>query len=156
MKKHITLLSGLVLVSGAFAQTARPNVAPRMAQTISTENHKQTPSTSSNKALGTAIWSSDFSNPGDWVVDNDGQTGGNFGWNINATKEGWANNTTQGIINSNSDGNFAELGNGNPALTPGTQALDVDYYLTSAAPVAITSQNLILSFLRSVPLNTLK
>jgi hypothetical protein len=149
MKKHITLLSGLVLVSGVFAQNVKPNALPRTAQKISTENHKQTPSNSTNKALGTPVWSSDFSNPGDWVIDNDGQTGGNFGWNINATKEGWANNTTQGIINSVSDGNFAELGNGNPTLTPGTQALDVDYYLTSAAPVTISTQNLVLSFLQN-------
>ena len=122
MKKHITLLSGLVLVSGVFAQNVKPNALPRMAQKISTENHKATPGNSTTKALGTTIWSSDFSNPGDWVIDNDGQTGGNFGWNINATKEGWANNTTQGIINSTSDGNFAELGNGNPTATPATQA----------------------------------
>ena len=149
MKKHITLLSGLVLVSGVFAQNVKPNALPRMAQKISTENHKATPGNSTTKALGTTIWSSDFSNPGDWVIDNDGQTGGNFGWNINATKEGWANNTTQGIINSTSDGNFAELGNGNPTATPATQALDVDYYLTSAAPVTISTQNLVLSFMQN-------
>ncbi|WP_341900665.1 T9SS type A sorting domain-containing protein [Fluviicola taffensis] len=148
MKKQITLLSGLLLVSGAFAQNAKLASSPRMAQTISTETHKATPVTPA-KALGTALWSSDFSNPSDWTIDNDGQTGGNFGWNINATKEGWANSTTQGIINSTSDGNFAELGNGNPSLTPGTQALGVDYYLTQAAPITISSQNLILSFMQN-------
>nr|WP_294859116.1 T9SS type A sorting domain-containing protein [uncultured Fluviicola sp.] len=150
MKKHITLLSGLLLVSGAFAQNARPVASPRIAQKISTENRKPVQSASTPKALGTVLWSSDFSNPGDWNIDNDGQTGGNFGWNINATKEGWANNTTQGIINSTSHGNFAELGNGNPTLTPPTQALNVDYYLTSVTPVDITSQpNLVLSFVQN-------
>lgn len=149
MKKQITLLSGLLLVTGAFAQNAKVNAQPRMAQKINTEA-KANLSTSAPKSLGTAIWASDFSTPGDWNIDNDGQPGtGNYGWNINATKEGWANNTTQGIINSTSDGNFAELGNGNPTLNPGTQALDVDYYLTQAAPIAISSQNLILSFMQN-------
>lgn len=150
MKKQITLLSGLLLVSGAFAQNAKLAASPRMAQKISTENHKVVQGTSTPKALGTVLWSSDFSTPSDWNIDNDGQTGGNFGWNINATKEGWANNTTQGIINSTSDGNFAELGNGNPTLATPTQALGVDYYLTSTTPVNITSQpNLVLSFMQN-------
>ena len=152
MKKHITLLSGLLLVSGAFAQNAKVTASPRMAQQISTTNKKVTPSTPTpNKALGTVVWSSDFSNPSDWVIDNDAQTGGNFGWNINATKEGWANNTTQGIINSVSDGNFAELGNGVPPgqSTPGTMKIGVDYYLTSAAPVTISTQQLVLSFMQN-------
>lgn len=150
MKKQITLLSGLLLVSGAFAQNGKLVASPRMAQKISTENHKVVQGTSTPKALGTVLWSSDFSNPSDWAINNSGQTGPTFGWNINATKEGWANNTTQGIIASTSGGNFAELGNGNPTLTTPTQALGVDYYLTSVTPVNITSQpNLVLSFLQN-------
>lgn len=149
MKKQITLLSGLLLVSGAFAQNGKLAASPRMAQTISTENHKQVQGTSTQKALGTTIWSSDFSNSSDWTINNSGQTGPTFGWNINATKEGWANTTTQGIINSTSGGNFAELGNGNPTLTPPTQALGVDYYLTQTTPVTISSQNLVLSFMQN-------
>ena len=148
MKKHITLLSCLA-VTGAFYAQKNINAPMKMPvlQTEEVESVKGTATTP--KALGMTLWASDFSNPADWVIDNDGQTGGNFGWNINATKEGWANNTTQGIINSVSDANFAELGNGNPTLTPATQALDVDYYLTSAAPIAITSSNLNLSFLQN-------
>ena len=84
MKKQITLLSGLLLATGAFAQNAKVTALPRMAQTISTANHK-TVTASTPKALGTVVWSSDFSTPSDWDIDNDGQTGGNFGWNINAT-----------------------------------------------------------------------
>ncbi|MNJ88853.1 hypothetical protein D3C87_64100 [compost metagenome] len=149
MKKHITLLSGLLLVSGAFAQNAKLTASPRMAQQINTANKKAAPVSSTNKALGTVVWDSDFSDVTEWSVDNNGQTGGNFGWNINATKEGWANNTTHGIINSTSGGNFAELGNGNPTLTPGTQKLNVNYYLTTAAPIAITSPNLVLTFMQN-------
>jgi hypothetical protein len=139
----------LLLVTGAFAQNAKVTASPRMAQTISTANHKAAP-VSAPKALGTTVWSSDFSTPGDWTIDNDNQTGGNFGWNINATKEGWANNATQGIILSTSGGNFAELGNGNPAATPATQKLDVDYYLTTTDSIDITGHpNLILSFMQN-------
>lgn len=149
MKKQITLLSGLLLVTGAFAQTGKIAATPRMAQSISTANHKAKQAAPA-KALGTTIWSSDFSNPTDWVIDNDGQPStGNFGWNINATKEGWANNSTQGIIASTSGGNFAELGNGNPTLATPTQALNVDYYLTQATAATISSQNLILSFMQN-------
>lgn len=149
MKKHITLLSGLLFVSGAFAQNTKIATSPRVTNKFTTEAVKPAPSTQSDKALGAIIWSSNFSNPGDWVINNDGQTGGNFGWNINATKEGWPNNTTLGIIASTSGGNYAELGNGNPTLTPGTQKLNVNYYLTTAAPMAITSQDLSLSFVQN-------
>ena len=98
--------------------------------------------------MGAVIWSSDFSTPTDWDIDNNGQSGGNFGWNINATKEGWANNATQGIINSTSGGNFAELGNGVPSAT--SQKLGVNYYLTTAAPIDITGEtDLILTFLQN-------
>jgi len=148
MKKHITLLSCLA-VTGAFYAQKNINAPMKMPVLQTEEVEAVKGSTQTPKALGATLWASDFSNPADWVVDNDSQTGGNFGWNINATKEGWANNTTQGIINSVSDGNFAELGNGNPTLTPATQALDVDYYLTSAAPVTISSSNLNLSFLQN-------
>lgn len=149
MKKQITLLSGLLLVSGAFAQTAKPAATQRMAQNIATEVQKPAPATSTNKALGAEVWSSDFSDPTDWTINNDGQSGGNYGWNINATKEGWANNTTAGIINSTSGGNFAELGNGVPSPAPGTQALDVDYYLTTTDAIPITTNALTLSFMQN-------
>lgn len=149
MKKHITLLSGLLFVSGAFAQNTKIATSPRVTNKFTNEAVKPAPSTQSDKALGAIIWSSNFSNPADWSINNDGQTGGNFGWNINATKEGWPNNTTLGIIASTSGGNYAELGNGNPTLTPGTQKLDVDYYLTTANPITISSQDLSLSFVQN-------
>lgn len=151
MKKHITLLSGLLLFSGAFAQQTKINVAAKPVSAINTDA-QQAPikPSAQTKALGTTFWTNDFSTPSDWTIDNDGQPAtGNYGWNINATKEGWANNSTQGIINSTSDGNFAELGNGNPTLTPGTQALNVDYNLTTAAPIAITTNNISLTFFQN-------
>jgi len=149
MKKHITLLSCLCLAGTFYAQKATVNASKKMPVLQTGEVVATKPSTETPKALGALVWGSDFTNVSDWTIDNDGQSGGNFGWNINATKEGWANNTTQGIINSTSDGNFAELGNGNPTLTPGTQALDVVYTLTTAAPIAISTTNLSLSFLQN-------
>lgn len=149
MKKHITLLSCLCLAGTFYAQRTTIEASKKMPVLQTGEVEAIKGSTGTPKALGALVWGSDFSNPSDWTIDNDGQSGGNFGWNINATKEGWANNTTQGIINSTSDGNFAELGNGNPTLTPGTQALDVDYYMTTTNPIAITSTNLTLSFLQN-------
>lgn len=154
MKKHITLLSGLLLVSGAFAQQSKINVGEKPASAINTDAQQvQAKPQAQTKALGTTFWTNDFSTPSDWTIDNDGQpSSGNYGWNINATKEGWANSTTQGIINSTSDGNFAELGNGLPpsnANPNGTMSSNVDYNLTTSAPIAITTNNISLSFFQN-------
>lgn len=88
------------------------------------------------KALGVEIWSNDFDAPADWTVDNDGQAGGEFGWTIDATSDGWwaANGIT-----STSGGNYAELSNGDPTANPGTQVLDVNYTLTTANPIDINA-----------------
>ena len=63
-----------------------------------------------NKALGTAYLISDFSTPGDWVVDNDAQTAP-MGWTIDAVNDSWAFGSS---IASTSGGNFLELNNGDP------------------------------------------
>lgn len=81
------------------------------------------------KALGVTFWTEDFtSGLGSWVIDNDGQAGGAFGWSVDATSDGWWSTTG---ITSTSGGNYAELSNGNAQT--GTQALDVEYTLTSPA-----------------------
>ena len=88
-----------------------------------------------NKAI-TTIWSDDFDIPANWVINNDGQTGAEFGWTIDAVSDGW---WSANGITSTSGGNFAELSNGNPTLTPGTQALNVTYTLTTAAPLNLVA-----------------
>ncbi len=94
------------------------------------------------KALGVEVWNNNFDNPADWTIDNSGQTGGaEFGWSIDATSDGWWSSTG---INSTSGGNFAELSNGNPTLSPGTQALGVTYTLTTASAIDVIN----------LPLNT--
>ena len=90
---------------------------------------------STNKAI-TTIWSDDFNTPSNWVINNDGQTGAQFGWTIDAVSDGW---WSANGINSTSGGNFAELANGDPTVNPATQALNVTYTLTTAAPLNLVT-----------------
>lgn len=95
----------------------------------------QHPGDATPKALGVEIWSNNFDNVSDWTIDNDGQSGAEFGWTIDPNVDGWYFGGDE--ISSTSGGNFAELNNGVPSPAPGTQALDVDYYLTIAASIDI-------------------
>jgi len=83
---------------------------------------------------GTVAWSDDFSDPTTWTLDNDGQ-GVGFGWRIGATSTGWFWGGTE--INSTSDGNYAELLNGDPSVTPATQEIGVTYTLTTAQRIDV-------------------
>ena len=83
------------------------------------------------------LWSDNFSTPSNWTIDNSGQSGLDYGWNINSTSDGWF--SANGISNGGSSNVYAELVNGDPTLTPGTQALDVVYTLTTANPIDISS-----------------
>ena len=145
MKKNYLLGLGILLATGVSAQVAK-NAPQRIEKAFTTTAvGNKADGTFTPKAGGDTVWYNNFNNAADWVIDNNGQTGAGFGWNINATEDSWW--TTQ-VINSVSDGNFAEVNNGNPTLTPGTQALDVIYTLTTATPIAITTNNLTLSFLQ--------
>lgn len=88
------------------------------------------------KTLGVTLWSDDFGNAANWTIDNSGQSGIDFGWNINSTSDGW---WSANGITSTGGGNYAELVNGDPTQTPGTQALGVTYNLTTAAPINIAA-----------------
>jgi hypothetical protein len=88
------------------------------------------------KSLGITLWSDDFTFDSTWVINNDGQSGINFGWNINNASDGWWAATG---INSTSGGKYAELVNGDPTASPATQALDVVYTLTTAQPIDIAA-----------------
>lgn len=101
-------------------------VAPK-----ATENHAAT------KAVGTTFYTNDFSNAASWTINNSGQTGAQFGWTIDATKDGWWAPTS--AIASTSEGNFAELSNGNPTATPASQALDVTYTMTTTQPISLAT-----------------
>jgi hypothetical protein len=114
---------------------------------FATEVPTAKPSTFTEKGTA-AVWSDNFSTPGNWTIDNDGISAAGFGWDVNATEQSWFFTT---VINSTSDGNFAELNNGVPQT--GTQELDVVYTITTAAPIDVNtlsggSNNYILEFLQ--------
>lgn len=131
MKK--VLLSAVVFAS---AMAAHAQKAPKLAtfqDLVKAPIHAGSIE-SNEKALGVTIWSDDFSTPANWTIDNSGQTGIDFGWNINNTSDGWW--STAGI-NSTSGGNYAELVNGDAQAA--TQALNVVYTMTTANPIDVAA-----------------
>ncbi len=133
MKK--VLLSAVVFASSMLANAQK---APKLEtfQDLVKVPTNAGPIESNEKSLGVTIWSDDFSTPANWNVDNNGQTGIDFGWNINNTSDGWW--STNGI-SSTSAGNYAELVNGDPTASPATQALNVVYTLTTASPIDVAA-----------------
>ena len=95
------------------------------------------------KTLGQAVKTWDFTNTADWIIDNSGQTAADLGWSISSTSK----ITNVSAIKSKSGGNFAQLFNGST-----TNPTNVKYTLTTAAPIDITSlagtNNVTLSFLQ--------
>ena len=145
MKKNYLLGLAIIFATGASAQVSK-KVSKHIEKSFSTSApQSKTEGEITEKAGGDIVWEDNFSTPANWTISNDGQTGATFGWNINSTEDSWWTNQ---VINSTSDGNFAEVNNGNPTVTPGTQALDVVYTLTTAQPIAITTNALTLSFLQ--------
>ena len=133
MKK--TLLFSLVaLGSVAYAQK-KPLIPSANALAPSSSAMTSKPS-ADTKTLGVTIWSDNFNNAANWTVDNSGQAGIEYGWNINSASDGW---WSANGITSTGGGNYAELVNVDPTQTPGTQALAVTYNLTTAAPINITA-----------------
>lgn len=136
MKKIILSLS-VFAVTGVFAQKV---VNPIPAQGLVKTAPKTTTAVQPiNKVMNT-LWTDDFSNPATWTIDNSGQSGATFGWNINSTREGWwSTNPTGMSTTGTSGGNNAELVNGNPTLSPGTQVMNVVYTMTTANAIDIAS-----------------
>jgi hypothetical protein len=145
MKKNYLFGLAILFATGASAQVTKKVSKHIEKSFVTTEVGNKADGTITPKAGGDIVWQDDFSNLTNWTIDNAGQTGPTFGWNINATESSWWTNQ---VINSTSDGNFAEVNNGNPTLTPGTQALNVVYTLTTAQPIPITTNALTLSFLQ--------
>ena len=151
MKNIYILICVLVMSFSAFAQ-----VASQTIQSIDYSkdfNQKEfidfneviTSKSNSLTPIPNIVWGSDFSNPSDWVLDNDGQNPPDYGWSIDPNSDGWWSSTG---ISSTSGGNFAELSNGNPQQS--TQAAAVIYTMTTAQPInifdSIGSGNATLSF----------
>ncbi|MEJ6777267.1 MAG: T9SS type A sorting domain-containing protein [Crocinitomicaceae bacterium] len=133
MKKiYLSLLVVGFMTTGALAQNL---ATPKLLNNFSTD---LSPIINSNYSVknGIEIWSNDFDNPADWVIDNGGLSDPNYGWDLNGTSEGWW--SLNGIA-STSGGNYAELKNGDPGATPGTQEVLVAYTLTLANPIDVTN-----------------
>ena len=127
--KKLLLISCLVFTAGITWSQKAPRIAS-LDELIGTE--KPALNIEHLKDEGITIWSDDFSDETTWVLDNSGQQGVEYGWNINAVSDGWY--STNGI-GSTSGGNYAELVNGDPSAE--TQALDVVYTMTTANPIDV-------------------
>lgn len=125
MKKvYLSLLLAGFATGASYAQL---NTKPYTFGEVANEAAiKPTQTQDQSKALGVLIWEDIFDNGSNWVIDNDGQPGGAFGWSIDAVNDGWW--STAGIT-STSGGGFAELSNGDASAS--TQELDVTYTMTS-------------------------
>lgn len=126
----------ILLFVSAFASVAFAQKAPRIQtfQELVKAPKEGTQALAAEKILGITLWSDDFSTPANWTIDNSGQSGVDFGWNINNSSEGW---WSANGITSTSGGNYAELVNGDAQA--GTQALGVTYTLTTAQPIDIAA-----------------
>lgn len=143
MKKVYLSFLGLTVLGTGFAQKNYELKDVPAANFASQGVGVKPSSLSAEKAAGVMVWTDGFTDPATWTIDNDGQSSVGFGWDIGATENSW---WTSQVINSVTDGNFAELNNGDPQAS--TQALDVTYTLTTATPVTIPSGQVTLSFLQ--------
>ena len=125
MKK--VYLSALALTLGATSVNAQLDL-PQLNTERPTHSSA---SPSVNRALGQDVYNDDFSDATLWTIDNDGESGAQFGWNIDATNDSWYLLD----IASTSGGDFAEVNNGD--ATQGTQILDKVYTMTTSAPLDI-------------------
>ena len=134
MKKQILTATALFFAVSLSAQK-QPKLLT-FQDLLSAPTAKAPKPENTHKTLGVTLWSDNFSTPTNWVLDNSGQTGIDFGWNINSTSDGWW--AANGIA-STGGGNYAELVNGDPTASPATQALGVTYTMTTAAPIDIVA-----------------
>ena len=132
MKKiYLCLLFGGLSIGSATAQ----RVAKPISSTQMNPDNKVVTAPVNTVKNGVEIWSNNFDTPSDWTIDNDGQTGAEYGWTIDSNVDGWW--SLPAGIQSTSGGNFAELSNGDPTATPGTQVINVTYTMTLAAGLDI-------------------
>lgn len=134
MKKSILTVTVFCVISAVYGQKQlflpKSNaLAPAVKEVVSKPNNEV-------KTMGVTLWSDNFSNAANWTIDNSGQTGIEFGWNINNVSDGWYSGSG---INSTGGGDYAEIVNGDPQASPATQALGVTYTLTTAMPIDITA-----------------
>lgn len=138
MKKIIFSLGCLLTVGASYAQVnntkLNANQLPHQLLVNNELNNYKAPAANHGiqKAVGTVVWSDNFSTAANWTIDNNGQTAADRGWSIGTSGTVW---TTMGglssAINSSSGGSFAKLQNGSFS----NQATGVVYTLTNATPI---------------------
>ena len=151
MKKIYILICAFTISISAFAQITTENIN---SKDCSKQHHQKemldinevnNPNSMSASSVTNIIWESDFSNPSDWIMVNNGSIS-NEGWNIDATVDSWY----LPAFSSTSGGNFAEVGNGDPSAAGWNGPIQVDYTLTTANHInvydSIGSGNATLSF----------
>jgi len=130
MKRFSSITTLMLAALLSFSQMALPQYLSSEKQELKARKADQSQGIiPSSPAMVAPFWSNDFSNPSDWMLDNSGQNPPDYGWSIDANVDGWYFNNA---ISSSSGGNFAELGNGDPTVGTGTQALNVTYTMTIA------------------------
>lgn len=129
--------SALAIFAGIAGLNAQVLQQPQRMNLVES-NFKPVQNTASNedKALGFVFYTNNFDNAADWVIDNDGQVGANYGWNINNTSQAWWS-AFQGGMTSSSGGDYAEVQNGN--YNNNDQALNVTYTMTLATALNVPS-----------------
>jgi hypothetical protein len=138
-----------IIFAGLAANVAYGQYAPKMSSVSKILTAEQKPGeTDAPKSPGINVWSDDFTTASNWTADNAGQTDpAQFGWDIGTTEQSWF--FTSGI-NSISDGNYAEVKNGN--YNTDSQLTNVTYNLTTTAPIDVQTlggtDQVTLSFLQ--------
>lgn len=133
MKKiYLSALTLGLMAGTAVAQSVAPSTIAEEISTAKPSTVTPLSQLPGEKALGVTFYSDNFDAASNWVLDNSGQGGGAFGWSIDNVNDGWWSSNG---ISSTSGGAYAELSNGDAQA--GSQALDVIYTMTTAAPIDI-------------------
>jgi hypothetical protein len=133
MKKQITLLSGLLLVTSAFGQVRNslPVMSAKKNTELRTGKIPASNAGSTEKFEGETLWSNNFSSANNWVSTAvNGTVAANFGWQLATAPNQittWAFPTNTGTFTGG--GGYAGVENGNPNA-PSTADVDAQWILT--------------------------
>lgn len=132
MKKHLTLIAGVMLVGGAVAQSqfSLPvSAAKKNVQLFTGDKMPVSGTDNATKAPGDVLWSNNFSSSNHWVSTAvNGTVAADFGWQIGTAPNQittWAFNNTGTFTGG---GGYAGCENGDP--TASTQDNDAEWILT--------------------------
>lgn len=137
------LLFGMFLFAGAGIASAQQNslLGAGAERAVSFHekaavNNDYKPAKQNTPKAGTPVWSDDFSDANNWVINNDGETAADRGWSLTTNGSYWYNGSGLGNpINSTSGGTFAFVKNGN--YSTNTQAIGVTYTIETAYPIDV-------------------